>query len=76
MEVGYWPVGSMSGLFGGNSNWRRPIWIPVNFLLIESLQKFHHHYGDDFEIECPPSSGKFITIIEVADELSRRLANC
>ncbi len=74
MEVGYWPAESMSGLFGGNSNWRGPIWMPVNYLLIESLQKFHYYYGDDFKIECPTGSGKFITIAEVADELSRRLA--
>ena len=59
----------MSGLFGGNSNWRGPIWMPVNYLLIESLQKFHHYYGDDFKVECPTGSGKFITIAEVADEL-------
>ena len=63
-----------SGLFGGNSNWRGPIWMPVNYLLIESLQKFHHYYGDDFKVECPTGSGKFMTINEVADELSRRLA--
>ena len=74
LEVGYWPAESMSGLFGGNSNWRGPIWMPVNYLLIESLQKFHHYYGDDFKIECPTRSGKFITLNEVADELSRRLA--
>src|SRR5258705_8251171 len=74
MEVGYWPAESMSGLFGGNSNWRGPIWMPVNFLLIESLQKFHHYYGDDFKVECPTASGTFTTINEVADELSRRLA--
>jgi hypothetical protein len=65
----------MSGLFGGNSNWRGPIWMPVNYLLIESLQKFHHYYGDDFKVECPTGSGEFMTINEVADELSRRLAN-
>ena len=74
MEVGYWPAESMSGLFGGNSNWRGPIWMPVNYLLIESLQKFHHYYGDDFKIECPTGSGHFITIKAVADELSHRLA--
>jgi hypothetical protein len=74
MEVGYWPAESMSGLFGGNSNWRGPIWMPVNYLLIESLQKFHHYYGDDFKVECPTGSGKFMTINEIADELSRRLA--
>jgi len=74
MEVGYWPAESLSGLFGGNSNWRGPIWMPVNFLLIESLQKFHHYYGDDFKIECPTGSGQFLTIDGVADELTRRLA--
>ena len=74
MEVAYWPAESMSGLFGGNSNWRGPIWMPVNYLLIESLQKFHHYYGDDFKVECPTGSGKFMTIQEVADELARRLA--
>src|SRR5438477_24845 len=74
MEVGYWPAESKSGLFGGNSNWRGPIWMPVNYLLIESLQKFHHYYGDDFKVECPTGSGRFKTINEIADELSRRLA--
>ncbi|TAK91417.1 MAG: glucosidase [Verrucomicrobia bacterium] len=73
-EVGYWPGESMSGLFGGNSNWRGPIWMPVNYLLIESLQKFHHYYGDDFKIECPVGSGKMVTINEAAEEISRRLA--
>jgi hypothetical protein len=73
MEVAYCPGESKSELFGGNSNWRGPIWMPVNFLLIESLQKFHHYYGDDFKLECPARSGKFLTILEVAEELSRRL---
>ena len=72
-SVAYEPAESTSGLFGGNSNWRGPIWMPMNFLLIESLQKFHHYYGDDFKVECPTGSGKFLTINEVADELSRRL---
>ncbi|HEX5218550.1 MAG TPA: glucosidase [Verrucomicrobiae bacterium] len=72
-EVAYWPAESMSGVFGGNSNWRGPIWMPVNFLLIESLQKFHHYYGDDFKIECPTRSGNFITIKQAAEEVSRRL---
>ena len=72
-EVRYWPAESEAGLFGGNSNWRGPIWLPMNFLLIESLQKFHHYYGNDFKIECPTGSGKFLTINEVADELSHRL---
>ncbi len=51
-----------TGLFGGNSNWRGPIWLPVNYLLIESLQKFHHYYGDDFKVECPTGSGQFLTL--------------
>jgi hypothetical protein len=72
-EVGYWPAESRSGLFGGNSNWRGPVWMPLNFLIIESLQKFHHYYGDDFKVECPAGSGKFLTLNEVADELTRRL---
>ena len=73
LRVTYQPAESDSGLFGGNSNWRGPIWFPVNFLLIESLQKFHHYYGDDFRIECPTGSGVFMTIEEVANELARRL---
>jgi hypothetical protein len=73
LSVGYKPAESDSGLFGGNSNWRGPIWMPVNFLLIESLRRFHHYYGDDFKIECPTASGRLLTIKEVADELARRL---
>jgi hypothetical protein len=73
LSVRYQPAESDSGLFGGNSNWRGPIWFPVNYLIIESLQKFHHYYGDDFKIECPTGSGVFMTIDEVASELSRRL---
>jgi len=73
LSVGYLPAESNSGLFGGNSNWRGPIWFPVNYLLIESLQKFHHYYGDEFRIECPTGSGKFVSINEAADEIARRL---
>jgi hypothetical protein len=73
MSVRYQPAESDSGLFGGNSNWRGPIWFPVNYLLIESLQKFHHYYGEDFRVECPTGSGNFMTIEDVATELSRRL---
>src|SRR5262249_38724235 len=73
LAVSYQPGESHSGAFGGNSNWRGPIWFPVNYLLIESLQKFHHYYGDDFKVECPTGSGQFLTINEVADELTRRL---
>ena len=57
----YLPGESDSGLFGGNSNWRGPIWFPVNYLIIESLQKFHHYYGDDFQVECPTGSGQLHT---------------
>ena len=73
LSVAYEPGESTSGLFGGNSNWRGPIWFPVNYLLIESLQKFHHYYGDDFKVECPTGSGSYLTLNEIADELSRRL---
>ena len=62
-----------AGLFGGNSNWRGPIWFPVNFLIIESLQKFHHYYGDDFKIECPTGSGNLVTLNEAASEIATRL---
>ncbi|MGL4554850.1 MAG: MGH1-like glycoside hydrolase domain-containing protein [Gemmataceae bacterium] len=71
--VTYQPGESDTGLFGGNSNWRGPVWLPVNFLLIESLQKFHHYYGDDFTVECPTGSGRSLTLQAVADELTRRL---
>jgi hypothetical protein len=73
LSMRYEPGESSSGLFGGNSNWRGPVWMPTNYLIIESLQKFHHYYGDDFKVECPTGSGQFITIAEVAAELSRRL---
>ncbi|NJR38062.1 MAG: glucosidase [Leptolyngbyaceae cyanobacterium CSU_1_4] len=72
-RVDYEPAESSSGLFGGNSNWRGPIWFPVNFLLIESLQKFHHYLGDDFQIECPTGSGQMMTLWAIAAELSQRL---
>jgi hypothetical protein len=74
LTVSYQPAESDSAMFGGNSNWRGPIWFPVNYLIIESLQKFHHYYGDDFKIECPTGSGRLLTIHEVANELGRRLA--
>ncbi len=72
-RVAYQPAESDSGLFGGNSNWRGPIWFPLNFLIIESLQKFHHYYGDDFKVECPTNSGNYHTINEIANEIGRRL---
>ena len=74
LSVAYEPAESTTGTFGGNSNWRGPIWFPVNYLIIESLQKFHHYYGDDFKVECPVGSGKLLTIDEVSRELSRRLS--
>ena len=72
-RVDYDPAESSTNLFGGNSNWRGPIWFPVNYLLIESLQKFHRYLGDDFKVECPTGSGQYMTLWEVAAELSRRL---
>ena len=72
-RVDYEPGESSTGLFGGNSNWRGPIWFPVNYLLIESLQKFHHYLGDDFKVECPTGSGQMMTLWEVAAELSQRM---
>ncbi len=74
-RVDYEPVESSAGLFGGNSNWRGPVWFPVNFLIIESLQKFHHYLGDDFKVECPTGSGRFMNLWQVADELSHRLSS-
>jgi hypothetical protein len=73
-SVDYEPGESNSGLFGGNSNWRGPVWFPLNYLLIESLQKFHHYLGDEYKVECPTGSGKMMTLWEVAAEISRRLA--
>ncbi|MEA5462959.1 MGH1-like glycoside hydrolase domain-containing protein [Leptothoe sp. PORK10 BA2] len=72
-RVSYEPAESSSGLFGGNSNWRGPIWFPLNYLLIESLQKFHHYLGDEFKIECPTGSGNWVNLREVAAEISQRL---
>jgi mannosylglycerate hydrolase MGH1-like protein/glycosyl hydrolase family 63 len=72
-RVDYEPAESSTGLFGGNSNWRGPIWFPVNFLLIESLQKFHYYLGDEFTVECPTGSGNMMTLWQVAGEISQRL---
>jgi hypothetical protein len=74
MTVKYTPGESDVPLFGGNSNWRGPIWMPPNFLIIESLQRFHHYYGDDFKIEYPTHSGNFLSLNEISIELSKRLS--
>jgi len=74
-RVDYEPGESSSGLFGGNSNWRGPVWFPVNFLLVESLQKFHHYLGNDFKVEFPTGSGNMKTLWDVAGELSRRVTS-
>ncbi|KAG1896677.1 Six-hairpin glycosidase-like protein [Suillus fuscotomentosus] len=72
-EVGYWPGESHSGMFGGNSNWRGPIWLAVNFLLIESLQRFYQYYGDELQVECPTGSGDYMNLVEVAEEIQHRI---
>jgi hypothetical protein len=72
-SVNYTPAESDTGLFGGNSNWRGPIWMPVNYLLVESLQRFHYYYGDEFKIECPVGSGQFLTLNDIADFIAGRL---
>lgn len=74
-RVAYEPAESSTGLFGGNSNWRGPIWFPVNYLLIESLQKFHFYLGDSYKVECPTGSQQQATLWEIATELSRRLSH-
>jgi hypothetical protein len=74
-EVRYDPAESSTGMFGGNSNWRGPIWFPMNFLIIESLQKYHHYFGDRFQVEFPHGSGRKLHLGEVAAELSKRLEN-
>ena len=72
-RVDYEPGESTTGMFGGNSNWRGPVWFPVNYLIIESLQKFHHYFGPEYKVECPTGSGQMMTLWEVAAEISRRL---
>ena len=73
-RVDYEPAESRTGLFGGNSNWRGPVWLPINYLLIESLQRFHYYFGEEFQIEFPTGSGKKMNLAEIAAELSRRLS--
>jgi hypothetical protein len=71
--VKYTPGESDNNMFGGNSNWRGPVWIPMNWLVIESLRRYYTFYGDDFKVECPTGSGTYMTLNDVADELSRRV---
>jgi len=72
-RVDYIPGESNTGLFGGNSNWRGPIWFPLNFLLIEALERYHHFYGNTLQVECPTGSGQMMNLKEVASELASRL---
>jgi hypothetical protein len=72
-RVDYEPAESSTGLFGGNSNWRGPIWFPVNYLLVESLQKFHHYLGDTYQVECPARSGIYKSLWQVALDLEDRM---
>jgi len=74
-RVSYDPGESTTGLFGGNSNWRGPVWMPVNYLIIELPQRFGHYFGKDFRVECPRGSGRMMDLAGVAAELSRRLAH-
>jgi len=73
-KVQYLPAESDTGMFGGNSNWRGPVWMPVNFLLVRSLLNLYQFYGNDFKAECPKGSGKYLTLFEIAKEITRRLA--
>jgi hypothetical protein len=72
-RIGYVPAESDSGMFGGNSNWRGPVWMPVNVLIIRALLQYHTYYGDSFTIECPTGSGVRMNLFEVAEEIGRRL---
>jgi len=74
-RVGYEPGESRTTIFGGNSNWRGPVWFPLNYLLVEALQRYHHFYGEGFKVECPAGSGVMLTLSEVSDELCRRMLN-
>jgi hypothetical protein len=75
-RVAYDPGESTTGLFGGNSNWRGPVWFPVNYLLVEALERYHHFYRDGLKVECPVGSGNFLNLSQVSREIARRLASC
>jgi hypothetical protein len=72
-SVDYVPAESNTGLFGGNSNWRGPVWFPINYLVLEALERYHHFYGDELTVECPAGSGRRMNLREVSRELARRL---
>jgi hypothetical protein len=74
-SVGYVPAESDTGMFGGNSNWRGPVWFPINFLIIRSLILIYQYYGEEFKVECPTGSGQMMNLFEVAQELCRRLSS-
>ena len=72
--MSYLPAESNTGMFGGNSNWRGPIWMPVNALIIRALLQYYFYFGEDFRIECPTGSGRYMSLYQVADEICRRLS--
>ena len=73
IRVGYEPGESRTDMFGGNSNWRGPVWFPMNFLIVEALDRFHNYYGREFVVECPTGSGRFRTLRDIADDIAGRL---
>eukprot|EP01113_Clastostelium_recurvatum_P042998 TRINITY_DN7041_c0_g1_i4.p1 TRINITY_DN7041_c0_g1~~TRINITY_DN7041_c0_g1_i4.p1 ORF type:complete len:930 (+),score=212.49 TRINITY_DN7041_c0_g1_i4:51-2792(+) len=75
LRVEYNPADSTTGLFGGNSNWRGPVWMPINYLLVEALERYHHYYGDTLQVECPTGSGTMMDLAQVSNEIKRRLAS-
>ena len=74
-SIDYEPAESTTGLFGGNSNWRGPVWMPINYLIIESLQKYHYYLGDEFTVEFPTRSGNMMTLWDVSQQLAKRLSS-
>ena len=74
-RVEYAPGDSTTGLFGGNSNWRGPVWFPLNYLVVEALERYHHYYGDSFQVEYPTGSGVRMNLLEVATQLAERLSS-